>query len=314
MIPIEETAVRFGSPPRLFGILSAPPARHAGSTAGRKAILMLNSGAVHHVGPNRVYVPIARHLARLGHTVLRMDIAGIGDSSPRDGEPENVVYSKFALQDVREAIEYLRHECGAGEVSAVGLCSGAYHAFKAGVARLPLNGLIAINPLTFFWDEQMSLNYPEYRIAADMSRYRVNMLRTSSWRKLLSGQVHLLELAQILLRRARTVATRPLLAGARLVGIRLKNDLAGELRQLADSAIDLHFVFAANDPGHDLLLEQGGAAVPHMRALGKLRLKTIENADHTFTDLQARTSLASFLVDVLGRPAGLVHRGPESGH
>jgi hypothetical protein len=98
------------------------------------------------------------------------------------------------------------------------------------------------------------------------------------------------------------------------VGIRLKNDLAGELRQLADSAIDLHFVFAANDPGHDLLLEQGGAAVPHMRALGTLRLKTIENADHTFTDLQARTSLASFLVEVLGRPAGLVHRGPESGH
>jgi len=79
---IEETASCFGTPPRLFGIVSAPAAQKSG-----KAIILLNAGAVHHIGPNRLYVPLARHLARSGHVVLRMDIAGIGDSVPRDGDP-----------------------------------------------------------------------------------------------------------------------------------------------------------------------------------------------------------------------------------
>src|SRR6202011_2523644 len=117
------------------------------------------AGAVHHVGPNRLYVALARHLARLGHIVLRMDIAGIGDSPASAGEPDNVVYSSHALRDVSKAIEYLQRHWGAHELRAVGLCSGAYHALKAGVARLPLTGVVIINPLTFFWKKDMSLEY-----------------------------------------------------------------------------------------------------------------------------------------------------------
>ena len=38
----------------------------------------------------------------------------------------------------------------------------------AAAARLPLDGVVLINPLTFFWQEGMSLKYPEHRVAADI--------------------------------------------------------------------------------------------------------------------------------------------------
>ncbi len=311
--PIQEIAVQFGDGADLFGVVSLPLGPKRGTSSERKAVLMLNSGAVHHVGPNRAYVHIARHLARLGHIVLRMDIAGIGDSPPREGHRENVVYSRTALRDVGDALEFLRRDYGATEITVVGLCSGAYHAFKAGVAGLPLTGVVAINPLTFFWKENMSLKYPEYRIAADMSRYRTNVLRVSSWMKLLKGQVHLLELAKVLALRARGMAARPFLALARLLRIPLPDDLPAELRRLRHAAIDLQFVFAENDPGYDILRDQGGGTMRRMHAREQLRLKIIENADHTFTDLTARAMLARFLVEELGEPTEAACRMSEAG-
>jgi len=310
--PIQESAVQFGGEATLFGIVSLPRGSSRGATSRRKAVLMLNSGAVHHVGPNRAYVHIARHLARLGHVVLRMDIAGIGDSPPREGHQENIVYSRSALRDVGEALEYLRREHGAKEITAVGLCSGAYHAFKAGVARLPLTGVVAINPLTFFWKENMSLQYPEHRIAADMSRYRTNVMRASSWMKLLKGQVHLLELAKVLALHARLVAARPILALARMLGIPLRDDLPAELQRLRHEDIDLQFVFAENDPGFDILRDQGGSTMRRMSARGQLRVEVIANADHTFTDLTARATLARFLVTQLGEPMEAACRMSEA--
>jgi len=302
-VAIQELAVHFGDLPKLFGIVSAPVARARCAGRPTKAILLLNSGAVHRVGPSRLYVALARHLSRLGHVVLRMDIAGIGDSAPRLGEPENVVYARHALRDVSSAIEYLQREWGAAEVRAVGLCSGAYHAFKAAVAQMPLSGVILINPLTFFWKEGMSLKYPEYRIADDISRYRSNMLSLASWRKLLSGRVDLWDLVQVLGRRVHALALMPLRATARLLKMPLADDLPTELLRIASAAIDLQFVFAAADPGLELLRNQGGPTARHLRSLGQLRVELIADADHTFTDLATRASLALMLARRLHAPA-----------
>lgn len=298
-VAIEEAAVRFGSPPGLFGIVSAQQPERRQSSPGSRAVLLLNAGSVHHVGPNRLYVALARHLARLGHIVLRMDIAGIGDSPTCAGEPDNVVYSTYALRDVGEAIEYLQRHWGAHDVRAVGLCSGAYHALKASVARLPLTGVVIINPLTFFWKKDMSLEYPEHRIATDIVRYRTNALRLSSWLKLFGGGVNLWELIQVLVRRARTVTLEALRGPARMLGIPLRDDLPSELRRAANAAVDLQFVFAATDPGGEMLRSQGGKTAQRMLARGQLGVKLINDADHTFTDLAARTMLATLLTQIL---------------
>ena len=259
------------------------------------ALPVFFAGAIHHVGPNRMYVGLARRLARLGHVVLRMDIAGLGDSPTPAGATENIVYPKHAAENVEAAVRYLRSEWNVQDVRATGLCSGAYHAFKAAATRLPLNGVVLINPLTFFWQEGMSLTYPEHRVAADIMRYRTNVLRPAAWAKLLSGRVDLLESSQVLLRRASGLALTPMRNVARTFGAPLQNDLPSELKSIVRAGIGLHFVFAGQDPGVELLRDQGGAIARRLRANGTLRVETIDGADHTFTDRELRTTLATLL-------------------
>jgi alpha-beta hydrolase superfamily lysophospholipase len=292
--PLLETAVWFGSPRPVFGVVTTPvgPPRPAGESRG---IVLINSGAVHHVGPNRLYVTLARHLAQRGHVVLRMDISGIGDSPTGSDAAENTVYSRYAVQDVSAAVKYLREEWHLQDIRAAGLCSGAYHAFKAAVAQVPVNGIVLINPLTFFWKEGMSLQYPEYRVAADIMRYRVNMLRPASWLKVLRGQVNLWESSQVLLRRALSLARTPLRSLARALHIPLVDDLPSELQALARAGIRTHCVFAANDPGVELLRDQGGATARKLHARGVLRIELIDDSDHTFTDSTRRAELISAL-------------------
>jgi alpha/beta superfamily hydrolase len=294
--PVEEHAVLFGDSNRLFGIVSVPKEKPA-ARAHCKAIILLNAGAVPHFGPARMHVTIARYLAQLGYTVLRMDIGNIGDSLPYPGCPESDEYPRFALQDLGSAIEHLQLRWGAQEVIAAGLCSGAYHTFKAAVAHYPLAQVIVINPLTFFWKTDISLQYPEYRVAEDIQRYRTTALSLAAWRKLVTGQVDVLNLARVLMRSARTRIYGPLRALARLCGHPLADDLATELRAVVAAAIDLQFVFSVGDPGLTLLRTQGGATARSLQARGRIGVTLIDGANHTFTDIASRRILLRVLIE-----------------
>src|SRR5580658_5338832 len=162
-----------------------------------------------------------------------MDIAGIRGSGPWAGEPENVIYSHTAFQDVRHGVDFLRRDRGARHVRVLGLCSGAYYAFKAAVARLPLDAAVIVNPLTFFWKDGMSLAYPQHRVATDIKRYRINSFSIASWSKLISGQVDLRQLSGVLWQRLRTALASPLRAAARAAGRPFPDDLPTELKQAA---------------------------------------------------------------------------------
>lgn len=301
-VAVEETLVQFGGAAQLFGVVSAPAGSNRAAD-GASAVVLLNAGAVHHVGPNRLYVTLARHLARLGHTVLRMDIAGIGDSEPGAGQPENAVYSPTALQDVRSGLDFLRREYGARNVRALGLCSGAYHAFKSAAALLPLDAAVIVNPLTFFWKEGMSLAYPQHRVAADITRYRTNAFSLASWGKLVSGQVDLRQLSGVLWRHLHTALAKPVRAAARAAGRPFREDLPTELEQAVAAGIDLQFVFSDGDPGLELLRQGGGRSMRHLRARGALSVTVIPGADHTFTDLDARARLVDIVTASMQEPA-----------
>jgi dienelactone hydrolase len=301
---IEETALWLGERSPLFGVLSAPEDEPASlPRQSRKVILLVNSGAIHHVGPNRMYVTLARRWASEGHTVLRFDVSGIGDSPPRPGEPENIVYGPHAVDDVRQALEYLPHRSGNDEYQAIGLCSGAYHSFKAAVQGLPLSGVIVINPLTFFWKDGMSLEYPDYQVAADVQRYQGRVRSLQAWRKLLRGKVNLAKLLQALFRHARGVFSARVRDVLRALGIPLKDDLGRELESLAAKSSQMSFVFAAQDPGLALLQTQGGAAFRRLKKRRQLVVRLIAGADHTFTNRRARAQLADILAEELDRPA-----------
>jgi len=302
--PVVETPAFLDADRRLFGILSAPAAEN-GAAPARRGILLVNAGSIHHIGPNRNYVALARRWAEKGHVVLRFDVSGIGDSAPHPGEDENVVYTRHADADVAQALAFLRRQPGVGKCVVIGLCSGAYNGFKAAVNGHQVDAIVSINPLTYFWKEGMSLDfaYPEHKVVDDARRYSTNMFRIASWMKLLRGGVNIRDAAQTVFRHGANVVSGRVRELARKLGVEFRDDLASELHRVARRGIRLHFVFAQDEPGLDLLYMQGGRSVERLVRSGKLHIDLIQAPGHTFTATWAQNALAAHLSAIVDAPA-----------
>jgi len=292
--PIRETALYVDAgTTRLFGVLTVAD---GSARAARPAVLMLNSGSVHHIGPNRLWVRLARRWAARGITVLRIDLSGIGDSAPRQGAEENVVYSAHAAQDIAAALAFLRAHIGDGECHLVGLCSGAYHALKAAVAGQALASSLMINPLTYFWHDGDELSdIKEYEVFALMSKYRSKLFTREPWAKLARGKLEIRLIAQVVARRLWNIVAPYLLDVAQLLRLRLEDDLASELFAAARCGIRLQFVFAVHAPGFVLLRKQGGYAIRQLLKRQQASIDFVPHADHTFTRMEARERLVATL-------------------
>jgi pimeloyl-ACP methyl ester carboxylesterase len=108
----------------------------ASTTAGPAAIL-LNAGLVNHLGPHRVHVRLARHLAGLGIPCLRFDFSGIGESG-------NATQQDAASQvsDVGDAIDRLVADSVARNFVLFGICAGAVYAYQAAVVNERVSGVV----------------------------------------------------------------------------------------------------------------------------------------------------------------------------
>jgi predicted alpha/beta hydrolase len=290
---VRDRAVHVDEARGLFGILSTPK---ADGRTSKKGIVLLNAGSVHHIGPNRLYVPFARRWAAQGHVVLRMDIAGIGDSFPLAGEDENIVYAARATDDVRAAADYLRREHGIRDCISVGLCSGAYHGFKAAVAGARLDRVVLINPLTFQWRPGMSLDQPgRHSVIAEAERYSESALSLEKWKKVLRGDVDLRNVARTMGRHAMGRAVELTRDGARRVGRPFADDVGAELEAVASHGTQLRFLFAAGDPGLPLLKGQAGSSLGKLLGRRALTIDVVDGPDHTFTALWTHEPLRDAL-------------------
>ncbi|RYG37876.1 MAG: alpha/beta fold hydrolase [Burkholderiales bacterium] len=118
MSGVAEKVVLLGAGKTVVSIVTQP-VRSADD--GRPAVVVLNTGIIHRIGHNRMYVTLARELAELGHVVLRLDQSGLGDSAPR---PDVVDPLHAGLADISDAIDWLVAK-GSKSVVLLGLCSGA---------------------------------------------------------------------------------------------------------------------------------------------------------------------------------------------
>jgi pimeloyl-ACP methyl ester carboxylesterase len=297
-----ERVLRLGRDRALVGVLAEPA--EGGTGARRAGVVILNAGAAHRVGPSRSAVMIARRLAALGHPVLRLDLPGLGDSPARQGEPDNVVYAPNALEAIAVAVDWMRGHPRAAGCRLVGLCSGAYNAFKAAVAGLPVDGVVAINPLTFFWHGDAGDGPDaEHRVIAEAVRLRNAAAKPGAWRRVLSGGVPVADIASIVARRAGGSLAKAWRTLARSVGRPIGDDLEAELASVARRGVPLHFVFAADEPGPALLHFCGGATARRLAARGALTIDDIPDADHPFTRRAARERLTAVVAARLGTAA-----------
>ncbi len=141
--PAGERPMVFGTRHPLFGIFT--PATPGTGGADRPSIVITNAGCVNRQGPHAMFVRLARRLAALGFDVLRLDLAGIGDSPVTPGATENVTYPPSGIPDLQEGIRAAGH----ARAIVVGLCSGGDYAFQLGASATSLAGAWMLNPRTF---------------------------------------------------------------------------------------------------------------------------------------------------------------------
>jgi alpha-beta hydrolase superfamily lysophospholipase len=201
-IALRERPVVFDGPDgRLFGVLTEPFGMRRELTA-----LLLNAGPQRRTGPNRMWVEIARRWAASGVCTLRLDLAGIGDS---DGDAAALArvtefYKEGYVEQARAALESLAERGLPERFVVLGLCAGCYWAANAALADERVAAVIMLNPRTLVFDE--------WRHALRRTRHlRERMLRPSTWRKVLSGDIRLakhLETGRTLIGRAASTPRR----------------------------------------------------------------------------------------------------------
>ena len=163
-----------------------------------------------------------------------MDLAGLGDSGKRPGQPDNEVFSPDALADIGAAIELVRSRYGASDITLGGLCSGAYHSLRAAVAALPVNRILLINPENYFWEEGMTLSDLQLAdVVRNPSVYLTRVRSAAAWLRLLSGNVNIWRVMKVYINRLSLAVESVLRDLARLLRIHLPMDLGSELEELA---------------------------------------------------------------------------------
>lgn len=139
MRDIRERVVRFGAEDGLAGILTT----HRTAIEGLPFVVLVNAGIVHRVGPDRLYVDLARSLALQGYKVLRFDLAGLGDS---EAMPGTLSLEESAVHDILTAMNHLAATRGATRFVLGGLCSGANYSLLASFRDARVVGALLIDP------------------------------------------------------------------------------------------------------------------------------------------------------------------------
>lgn len=292
---VSERPVFLGGETILFGIVTEPPP----GDKRRRGVILLNVGAEHHIGSSRMYVSLARQWARRGYTVLRLDLAGLGDSGTRPGRPNAEVFPPAAIDDIRVAVEFMRTRYGIADITLGGLCSGAYHALRAAIAGVPVNRILLVNPMNFLWHGGLTADnlQLEVDVARNVDFYRERMLSATIWKRILTGRLRIWRIIRIITQRPFLNLESRLHNFARTLRIHMPRDLGWELEEIGARGVKMVFVFARGEPGLDVLRLQAGSSVKRLG--NRCLIHIIDSADHIFSRGATRELLERILSDEL---------------
>jgi hypothetical protein len=317
---VRESAHRISIAPDLFGIVTEPEDR----VSDLPWIVMLNGGAAHRIGPGRLHVQLSRQLGALGYPCLRMDISGLGDSELDPSLDENDTYPATAFRDVALTCDYLQQHWPSRSIVLMGLCSGAYAAFQS-LAQLPHPALIEsilLNPLTYFWEEGMTLDASPTQRLQVWHYYWGIIFDPQNWRQMLSFKsgtgmkAAVQRLFQRLFPRDTAPTTTTLKRSATPgpyaeYGHPAKEDLTADLGRITSASRRLAMFISENDPGHFLLMYQARRKATRMIRAGQLECSFISDADHTFSTESSRTALIEAVTHYLHKRYGSALPRPE---
>jgi pimeloyl-ACP methyl ester carboxylesterase len=289
---VSEHALRFGDAGRMFGIVTQPGPEVARSPR-MLGVVLLNTGANHHIGAARLSVHLARRLAAQGHVCLRFDLSGLGESRARAGQPENELYAKDIVADAQEALQALRQSHGVEQLMVVGVCSGAFLGFRIAVLEPRVVGQVLVNlgvfehPNPAAFEARMKTTFKSSRAYLDA------VLELRTWRRLLRGDVAALPVLRHVMRHAAQRARANVETQLRRITGKAEEmpPVERDFRRLCERGTRTLLVYSGEDAALDHLATQLGPEAETLAPYATFKLHVYDEADHTFTRLDVQRAL-----------------------
>jgi len=263
---IAESAVWYDPQQSRFGILTVPD-----NASTSHALILITSTFGYRIGPNRMNVTAARSMAPDGVAVLRIDLAGVGESKFPSGKKPNGPYALEAVEDVRLAIAFLQSR-GYQHIALAGICAAAYMAWQAAVVLGSVSRVLLVNPQTF-----LPIKY-----SLDDEKNAMQGLQT--WTARFQKEPHLFGKIKILWNRFSRIATVfSQQLRARLPMSIGRPYLALKVDQLGKQTIHTSIIFSNNDHGIKEFYRQLGPKARRFERMSYLTTVFIDGPDHSFT-------------------------------
>lgn len=265
---MREKVLRFGVERGLSGVLSEPDE----IVPGAPGVVLLNSGILHHVGPSRLYVSLARRLATEGHVSFRFDFSGIGDSESRK---DSLPFVESAPAETQAGMDLLQKKFGIERFLLIGLCSGADMAFKVAGLDERVTGIVQLDPYAYrTWGYYLR-------------RYGPKLLNPMAYLASIKGRRRN---AQIARERASAEHQETYTAPEYRRIFPPREEVEAQLQKLVARDVRMLNIFSDGQPEHINHAAQYARAFPSVDFGDLLTVEYVRHAAHTFTDLgdQAR--------------------------
>ncbi|PWV99188.1 alpha/beta hydrolase family protein [Hoeflea marina] len=289
-----ETGIRFGDHGRLSGTLCEPAGPRRGAS-----VLIVGTGYDRASGWGRMGVKTARGLAGRGIASLRFDAAGVGDSPPCPGDPDQVLYAPCIDRDVAAAVaELVRRVPGPTVLS--GRCSGGYHAFRAALREPSCRGVVSVNSYAYVWDPDVDFNEALAGVARPLRDYSQRALNPKTFKRLMAGEVDVRRAGLNIARQiGRGIAGR---FGPRIAALvhrnRLRADIENDFRRLQADGRLAALVYGDDDPGLEqfrMVFGHGGERLKHYPNVVRVSLG---DSDHNVTSAEAQDRVIATIGDM----------------
>jgi pimeloyl-ACP methyl ester carboxylesterase len=275
------------NPSRYFGIHCVPDRLDS----ELPAVLFCNTGASHHIGDGRMFVLFARRLAQQGIASLRMDLAGLGDSSPvADEVTLDTIYSDASCADVVAGAQWLA-AAGSRRVVVFGVCGGAFNGLHAARMHPAIVGCVGVNLQKFVWDGEA--RSPGTPVFAQSRLYWRSAFSLTKWLEALQGRSNPWRAARAVSQRAwRSIRAR---AGDALVRLgsaeRDANPIRTLVRALHAKRVQVRLVYGEFDVGLEELKIHFGALGRALQRYPSLRVVLLPKLDHALFTAVARETV-----------------------
>lgn len=276
-----ERPVIFG---QYFGIYTQPDTPRAGAPA----MLLFNTGASHHIGDGRIFVTFARKLAAQGIATLRMDLGGLGESTPvSEAVTLDTIYADQASADAMAGADWLVSNGHAGVVT-FGVCGGAFVGLHAALAHPAIVGCYSVNLQKFIWDEAARI-VPGVASTRVLQRSAVSL---EKWKRVLRGESSLRPAAMEMARRMRRRFGRSMVdLIEKTTGFCIApSEVQRFMQRLNAKGVQVQLLYGDFDLGLDELKIHFGTNLGGLRRLSHVRVSTIRHLDHVLFTAPSRES------------------------